>query len=76
MKCPGLAVRALTALRGALVLGTARTKEKAAAACATFPGKAIGSPVSSQTLRRCEGASQRSRQTVTGSTPSSATRAS
>ena len=30
------------ALRGALVLGTARTKEKAAAACATFPGKAIG----------------------------------
>jgi len=29
------------ALRGALVLGTARTKEKAAA-CATFPGKAIG----------------------------------
>jgi len=30
------------ALRGALVLGTARTKEKAAAACATFPGEAIG----------------------------------
>jgi hypothetical protein len=30
------------ALRGALVLGTARTKEKAAAACAMFPGKAIG----------------------------------
>ena len=30
------------ALRGALVLGTARTKEKAAAACATFPGMAIG----------------------------------
>jgi NAD(P)-dependent dehydrogenase (short-subunit alcohol dehydrogenase family) len=30
------------ALRGALVLGTARTREKAAAACATFPGKAIG----------------------------------
>jgi NAD(P)-dependent dehydrogenase (short-subunit alcohol dehydrogenase family) len=30
------------ALRGALVLGTARTKEKAAAACAAFPGKAIG----------------------------------
>ena len=30
------------ALRGALVLGTARTKEKAEAACATFPGKAIG----------------------------------
>src|SRR3984957_13524335 len=30
------------ALRGALVLGTARTKEKATAACATFPGKAIG----------------------------------
>jgi len=30
------------ALRRALVLGTARTKEKAAAACATFPGKAIG----------------------------------
>ena len=30
------------ALRGALVLGTARSKEKAAAACATFPGKAIG----------------------------------
>jgi NAD(P)-dependent dehydrogenase (short-subunit alcohol dehydrogenase family) len=30
------------ALRGALVLGTARTQEKAAAACATFPGKAIG----------------------------------
>ncbi len=27
---------------GALVLGTARTKEKAAAACATFPGKAVG----------------------------------
>jgi NAD(P)-dependent dehydrogenase (short-subunit alcohol dehydrogenase family) len=27
---------------GCLVLGTARTKEKAAAACATFPGKAIG----------------------------------
>lgn len=30
------------ALRGALVLGTARTKDKAAAACAKFPGKAIG----------------------------------
>jgi len=30
------------ALRGARVLGTARTQEKAAAACATFPGKAIG----------------------------------
>lgn len=30
------------ALRGALVLGTARTKEKAAAACAMFPGKAVG----------------------------------
>ncbi|MCD9008108.1 SDR family NAD(P)-dependent oxidoreductase [Luteimonas sp. XNQY3] len=30
------------ALRGALVLGTARTKEKATAACVTFPGKAIG----------------------------------
>jgi len=30
------------ALRNALVLGTARTKEKAAAACATIPGKAIG----------------------------------
>src|SRR5690606_36016408 len=30
------------ALRGALVLGTARTQEKAAAACAAFPGKAIG----------------------------------
>lgn len=30
------------ALRGALVLGTARTREKAAAACAGFPGKAIG----------------------------------
>src|ERR1700730_19424461 len=30
------------ALRGALVLGTARTKEKAAAACATLPGKAVG----------------------------------
>jgi NAD(P)-dependent dehydrogenase (short-subunit alcohol dehydrogenase family) len=30
------------ALRGALVLGTARNREKAAAACATFPGKAIG----------------------------------
>lgn len=30
------------ALRGALILGTARTKEKAVAACATFPGKAIG----------------------------------
>src|ERR1700730_13098472 len=30
------------ALRGALVRGTARTKQKAAAACATFPGKAIG----------------------------------
>jgi WW domain-containing oxidoreductase len=30
------------AMRGALVLGTARTREKAAAACATFPGKAIG----------------------------------
>ncbi len=30
------------ALRGALVLATARTKEKADAACATFPGKAIG----------------------------------
>jgi NAD(P)-dependent dehydrogenase (short-subunit alcohol dehydrogenase family) len=29
------------ALRGALVLGIARTKVKAAAACATFPGKAI-----------------------------------
>src|ERR1700722_10607830 len=30
------------AQRGALVLGTARTKEKAAAACATLPGKAVG----------------------------------
>jgi WW domain-containing oxidoreductase len=30
------------ALRGALVLGTARSREKAAAACATFPGRAIG----------------------------------
>src|ERR1700723_743658 len=30
------------ALRGALVLGTARTKEKATAACSTFPGKAVG----------------------------------
>jgi NAD(P)-dependent dehydrogenase (short-subunit alcohol dehydrogenase family) len=30
------------ALRGALVLGTARTKEKAAVACAAFPGNAIG----------------------------------
>ena len=30
------------ALRGALVLGTARTKEKAEAACAKFRGKAIG----------------------------------
>lgn len=30
------------ALRGALVLGAARTKEKAVAACAKFPGKAIG----------------------------------
>ena len=30
------------ALRGALVLGTARTQEKAAAACAAFPGKAVG----------------------------------
>jgi WW domain-containing oxidoreductase len=30
------------ALRGVLVLGTTRTKEKAAAACAIFPGKAIG----------------------------------
>ncbi len=30
------------ALRGALVLGTARTREKAAAACATLPGRAIG----------------------------------
>jgi NAD(P)-dependent dehydrogenase (short-subunit alcohol dehydrogenase family) len=30
------------ALRGALVLGTARTKEKAAVACATLPGKAVG----------------------------------
>jgi NAD(P)-dependent dehydrogenase (short-subunit alcohol dehydrogenase family) len=30
------------ALRGALVLGTARTKEKAAAACAAFPGTAVG----------------------------------
>jgi NAD(P)-dependent dehydrogenase (short-subunit alcohol dehydrogenase family) len=30
------------ALRGALVLGTARTQEKAAAACARFPGGAIG----------------------------------
>jgi NAD(P)-dependent dehydrogenase (short-subunit alcohol dehydrogenase family) len=30
------------AMRGALVLGTARTKEKADAACATFSGKAIG----------------------------------
>jgi NAD(P)-dependent dehydrogenase (short-subunit alcohol dehydrogenase family) len=30
------------ALRGALVLGTARTKEKATRACAAFPGKAIG----------------------------------
>ncbi|WP_127559701.1 SDR family NAD(P)-dependent oxidoreductase [Saccharospirillum alexandrii] len=29
-------------LRGALVLGTARTKEKASAACAKFPGHAIG----------------------------------
>ena len=30
------------ALRGALVLGTARTKEKAEAACSAFPGKAVG----------------------------------
>jgi NAD(P)-dependent dehydrogenase (short-subunit alcohol dehydrogenase family) len=30
------------ALRGALVLGTARTKEKAAAACAALPGRAVG----------------------------------
>lgn len=30
------------ALRGALVLGTARTKEKAVAACSAFPGNAIG----------------------------------
>src|SRR5579863_7929478 len=30
------------ALRGALVLGTARTKEKAMTACATLPGKAVG----------------------------------
>ena len=30
------------AVRGVPVLGTARTKEKAAAACATLPGKAIG----------------------------------
>ena len=30
------------ALRGALVLGTARTQEKAVAACATLPGKAVG----------------------------------
>ena len=30
------------ALRGALVLGTARTQQKAAAACAAFPGQAIG----------------------------------
>lgn len=29
------------ALRGALVLGTARTREKAAAACAAFPGRAM-----------------------------------
>lgn len=29
-------------LRGALVLGTARTKEKAMAACSAFPGRAIG----------------------------------
>jgi len=30
------------ALRGALVLGTARTKEKAESACSMFPGKALG----------------------------------
>lgn len=30
------------ALRGALVLGTARTRDKATRACAAFPGKAIG----------------------------------
>lgn len=30
------------ALRGALVLGTARSKEKAEAVCATFPGEAVG----------------------------------
>ncbi len=30
------------ALRGALVLGTARSKEKAVTACAKFPGKAVG----------------------------------
>ena len=64
------------ALRGALVLGTARTKEKAAAACANLPGKAVGCPCELSDLLRCEGASQRSGQTVTSSTPSSATRAS
>ena len=41
-----------------------------------FPARRSATPASSQTLHPCEGASQRSRQTVTGSTPSFVTRAS
>ena len=47
------------ALRGALVLGTARTKEKAAAACATLPGKAVGYSCElsdPSSVRECRGA--------------------
>jgi NAD(P)-dependent dehydrogenase (short-subunit alcohol dehydrogenase family) len=52
------------ALRNATVLGTARTKENAAAARARFPARRSATAASSQTLRRCERVSQRSRQTV------------
>ena len=42
------------ALRGVLVLGTARTKEKAARRRARrFPARRSATPASSQTLRRC-----------------------
>jgi hypothetical protein len=47
------------ALRGALVLGTARTKEKAAAAFATLPGKAVGYSCElsdPSSVRECRGA--------------------
>src|SRR6202030_4653521 len=47
------------ALRGALVLGTARTKEDAAAACATLPGKAVGYSCElsdPSSVRECRGA--------------------
>jgi WW domain-containing oxidoreductase len=64
------------ALRGALVLGTARTKEKAAAACATLPGKSVGYSCELSDPSSVRGCVVAVRQTVTGSTPSSATRAS